>query len=194
MQRMYPKPYLDRVLKTEGEKSYYIVNSLGIISLFFVAMILAPLFHEFLHVMAFHILDYDCSLRINFDWSTGIYGKVNTISKLSLGEALIVLSAGVAGNLLVGGFLFVVCYYLRKQEKFIGLNFSLYIVLGFLSEPIFYFFEGRGDLVNILMLLDMSEFSFMLPSVGFILSILILLYISEHATLILNQRNSRWCR
>lgn len=180
---MYPLAHLERKIKTHRRKKidYHLANVLGFILLPIIAIVIAPLLHESLHMFFLGINNIQYSMKINFDWENGIYGELTPFSELSMGNSIILLGVGVLGNLLLSAILFLGSWRIKNTGRVPESIFSIYLAVGFFYNPLIYFFSQRGDLVNILMLMGLEEFFYVLPIIGCILFLLVSLYIYKHA-------------
>jgi len=180
---MYPLAHLEERIKTHRRKkvNYHLANVLGFILLLIIAIVIAPLLHEFLHMFFLDIHDMYYSTEINFDWKNGIYGELTLFSELSIDNSITILGIGILGNLLLSAILFLGSWRIKNLGRIPESIFSAYLAVGFFYNPLIYFFAKRGDLINILMLMDLQEFFYILPIIGCILFLLVSLYIYKHA-------------
>lgn len=181
--RMYPLAHLEGRLKTHRRKrfNYHLANITGFILLITTAVILSPLLHELLHMLFLDMNSMQYSTELNFDFENGIYGKLTPLSNLSVNGSIILLGIGIFGNLLLSAIFFLGSWGIRNVGRLPESIFSAYLAVGFFYHPLIYFFASEGDLMNILSLLDMAEFYYISPVIGFILFLLVSLYIHEHA-------------
>lgn len=180
---MHPPAHLETQLRTHRRKrlDYYLANILGLILLLFVSILVAPLLHEFLHMFFLDVNHKPYTYQIDFDWGSGITGEIKPFSALSINESIILLGIGVFSNLLIAVFLFLRSWKIRIRGRMPESILSTYLAVGFVYNPMIYFMASEGDLVNILMLMDMQNLALLLPLIGLSFMILVCLYINEHA-------------
>ncbi|RLI92176.1 MAG: hypothetical protein DRO95_02860 [Candidatus Altiarchaeales archaeon] len=166
-----------------GRKIHYELSiTLSLLSLFLVALVIAPLIHELLHIIILKTLGYYYNGNIEFTLENGIYGKLEIISEMNFIDVIIFLGIGILGNFIFGSILFINGFYTRVSGKTAQSSIPLFTGLGFLTDPMSYLFSTSGDLINILNLLGVQGISFILPLFGFFIFISISLYLSEYLT------------
>ncbi|MBN2014259.1 MAG: hypothetical protein JW778_03675 [Candidatus Altiarchaeota archaeon] len=179
---MHPLKHLERRLRDNRKKrtNYYLANAFGLIVLLLVSIIVAPLLHEFLHMFFLDINHKPYSMEINFDWVNGITGKIMTYTDLSINDSIILLGIGVFSNLILAAIFFLSGWKIKSHGRMPESIFSTYLAVGFIYDPMTYCLASEGDLMNILMLIDMQHLAFLLPFVGLFFLVLVSLYIHNH--------------
>lgn len=180
---MHPWFYVRKILlkdKDKRKKKYCLCNILGIISFFVISILIAPLFHEFLHIAIFKLYKCYYSMNLVFDWKFGIYATLQPFCDLSIKRTVVLLGIGIAGNLFIAFILFLLSWYLGRLGKLPESNFFVYSALAFFSDPLFYLFATEGDLVDILEITERQDLIPKLPIIGFILLSLVLSYLYMH--------------
>jgi hypothetical protein len=180
---MYSFAYIEGKLKGHKREKlgYHIANVAGFALLIVMAMVIAPLLHESLHMLFLEMNNVDYSMEINFNWENGVYGRLKPLSELSISNSVIMLGMGIFGNLLLSSVLFFGSWRIKESGRLPESIFSTYLAVGFFYSPFIYFFAPGGDLINILALLDLGGFSYALPLIGCILFIFASIHVYRHA-------------
>ncbi len=119
----------------------------------------APVMHELFHVIFLKL--YRCPYNAGLSFSiTEILIQLDPACQLTVPGSLLVLGAGILGNALVAITLFYLAAGLRlrarTEAQYLDAFYLSVISLGFLFSISFYFFFSRGDIVNMLAVLDLS--------------------------------------
>ena len=165
---MYPKSHTQ---ENKRERKYFALYTILIIIYLFIA----PLLHEFFHIIFLSLNGYRYYSVINFSIENGIYGSIVPISYIDKYNSVIFLSIGLIGNFLIA-FLFI---FLSKFKKNLREIFT-FISMGFILEPVSYLFSNRGDIINILTIFGCEKFKFIFPFLGTLMFFSIIKIISEN--------------
>lgn len=186
---MHPIPHMEKTLRQGlGKKRQYEISAVqGFISLILVMYIIAPLLHEFLHLIVLKITGCLYTIDLGFKWYAGIYGRVELFSSIGFIGTIILLGIGILGNLFLGSALFIHGRRMRLSGMHAESNVIAFTGLGFFLNPTSYFFSRSGDLMNILNLMHALDMSFLLPVVGFFMFLLALIYLYEHSSHIIEE-------
>lgn len=185
---MYPKDYVKKKIlgrKGDRERNYYVANILGCVSFFLISILIAPLFHEFLHVVVLKVYGCYYHMDVEFKWIGGIYASLTPFCDLSVRNSVILLLIGVSANSLISLLLFLLSWYAGKIGKMPLSVFLIYNALGFFSDPLFHLFLTKGDIINVLGLLNRNDLIYTLPIIGFSSLSLITIYVYKHLDCIL---------
>ena len=166
-------------LGRKRKAKHYSSNFIGLLLFLLVAVIIAPLIHEYFHtlVLAFYGCEYNFVL--NFTPESGFFATIKTLCALNKEQTILYLGAGVMGNIILSA-MFITGGWLTRKENIFLSNLLTYSGFGFLSDPMFYMFANKGDLVNILSLLGCSEKVWILPLIGVLLVIFVFAYVWFH--------------
>ena len=142
----------------------------AIILLTVTALLISPLIHELLHMVALEI--YGCKYIPNIDISSfRVHGKLTPMCVLGNIELFIVYMIGVAGTLLISTVL--MCYdkiLIRRRMIKASILISA-VSLGFLASSVSYFFEPEGDIINALSVIGIETHNF-IPLIGLMICVL----------------------
>lgn len=166
---MYPWRYVKKtMLKGRGsrESGFYLANIFGVVSFLLISMIIAPIFHELMHLIVLEFYQCPYGFNIEFTQYSGIHGTIDPFCNLSKGRRVLVFSAGILGNFTIAAVLFMLVSILHRRGILIHSNFLMYIALGFLSDSLFYFFANEGDIINILKTLGREDWVPLIPLLG----------------------------
>lgn len=152
---------------------YYIIFS-ALISFLSVSFFFAPVIHEYSHISVLNLYGCEYDFSFKFGVEAGIYAVINTSCPLSLYQSVILLSAGVIGTFLLG-ISFILGGWLSRRNFLISIIFTC-TGLGFLTDPVFYMFADKGDLINVMKLLGFSE-TWILPLLGIVFTIAVFIYV-----------------
>ena len=179
---MYPVTYIERELRHIKNKRnvYYFSNILGLGLLAIIFIVIAPYLHEFLHIYFLRINNAHFYTDIKFDPYDGVYGKITAVSDLNIIDSITLMLIGAVGNIIIGLSILILGFIAMKEGMLPESNFFTYISYGFLLDPITYLFQSRGDFVNTLSMLDLCEFSVLLPILGIIAIFLLLFHLNFH--------------
>jgi len=169
---MLPWCYVEEKLldKRKGRKQqYYVALVSGFIFLIVISLFFAPLIHELFHILMFNF--YGCYYTIEsiLDLEAAHFSELQPFCGPGVGASIVILAAGVVGNSILSFIFFIFSWRLNIIGKLPFSNFMMFFALGFLSDPLAYLFRREGDLVNILVLLEMPDLTILLPVLGIIL-------------------------
>ncbi|MFB6075767.1 MAG: hypothetical protein ABEK17_01350 [Candidatus Aenigmatarchaeota archaeon] len=141
-------------------------------------LLFAPLTHEFFHVLMLEI--FECPYSSEFLLLEGeIWARIIPLCVLTKPQALIVLAAGMIGNILLGTVLFMVSSCLRirasKKKGYIKSFYISILSLGFLFPVSFSFFNPKGDVTSIIKVLEIEFTFYWRILIGFTIIILTIL-------------------
>lgn len=179
---MYAKEYVrKRILGKKGDRreKFYLANAAGMLCFFLVAVLIAPITHEFGHLMVLQA--YGCYYDINivFDIS-GLHGFIDPLCALSERKETLLYSSGVLSNILIATMLFLSVSILHRKGLLNHANFLMYAALGFLSDPLFYSFAIEGDLVYVLENMEGLAWLPYLQVMGLLIFALSIVYVYFH--------------
>jgi hypothetical protein len=179
---MRPKAHMDNPPTSGGEEVDYLrLNAAGFVILIIISILVAPLLHEMLHMFFLDVTETQYKSEIVFSLASGIHGKLTPFAELGVGDSIILLGVGVLSNLVLSAVFFLGSWITRHRGMTHESILSTYLAVGFFYNPLMYFFAGSGDLVNIMSLLDLEGYSYVLPITGLSMLIFVLLYVHDHA-------------
>jgi hypothetical protein len=178
---MRPTAPMDNLASGEDEVDYLRLNALGFVVLIIVSIVVAPLLHEMLHMFVLDVKDARYTSEIVFSVASGIHGEIKPITELNIYDTLLMLGAGVFSNLVLSAAFFLGSWVTRHRGMTHESILSTYLAVGFLYNPLMYFFAGSGDLVNMMSLLDLEGYGYVLPIMGLSMLIFVVLYLHDHA-------------
>ena len=165
---MYSKAYVRK--KLVGPRSriagFYRANILGAVVFLLISVLVAPIIHEMMHFAVLEL--YHCYYEpgVEFSFDSGLYGNIRILCALSPGKEALVFGAGLLVNYVIAAILFMLVRLIYHRGQVIHAAFFMYAALGFLSDPIFYFFASSGDMISILSLIRREEWIPLLPLLG----------------------------
>lgn len=179
---MRPNAHMDKSPTLgEDEVDYLRLNAIGFAILIIVSILVAPLLHEMLHMFVLDVTDTKYRSEIVFSVASGIHGKITPFTELGSADSVIMLGVGVFSNLLLSAVFFFGSWITRHRGMTNESILSTYLAVGFLYNPLMYFFAGSGDLVNMMTLLDLEGYGYVLPITGLSMTLFVLLYLHDHA-------------
>ena len=181
VKKMRPNAHMDNLASGEEEVDYLRLNAVGFVILIIISILVAPLLHEMLHMFVLDATDTKYRSEIVFSAASGIHGKITPITELGVGDSLIMLGVGVFSNLVLSAVFFAGSWITRHRGMTHESILSTYLAIGFFYNPLMYFFAGSGDLVNMMTLLDLEGYGYVLPIMGLSMLIFVLLYLHDHA-------------
>ena len=175
---MYSISYVEKNLSSHLKRRwhFFLVNVLGGLVLLPVIFVLGPLFHESVQMILLGVYRCHYMFAPYFEWSTGVHAYVMPFCPLSVVQEVLLYTVGIAFNLLVSVAFFVFSWILLRDGKFFHSNFCLYLGLGFSFNPIVYFFSDAGNLINLLKVVGIGRFAYILPVLGSVLFALEVVY------------------
>ncbi len=150
------------------EKNYDFFCILGLILFPLIIIFIAPVWHEFSHIIVLKYYNCDYNLNIFFS-SSGFYGEIEPCCDLNPHQHLFLLFSGSVGNILLGFLFSSLGWHYSKKKKPSSIFFSI-IGISFLFSPMIYSFTSYGDWVNSLKIinymLNIQIPNFILPIMG----------------------------
>lgn len=180
---MHPPEYVKKILsgfRRRRRNRYFIANILGVLSFLVIGFLIAPIIHELLHMLVFEFHGCYYTSHLAIDESMRLYGSLKPFCDLDVTQSIILLGAGVSGNLILACILFFLSYKTGKTGKLPLSNFLVLTTWGFFLDPLFYLFADEGDLINILRLTEREELIQFLPMLGSVLFLLFMAYTYLH--------------
>lgn len=163
------------------ERDYSAHHISGFILLIVAALLLAPLIHELFHILFLDVNHKNYDAWVTLSPQSGLHGEIKLFDEMDTLDAVILLSLGIFSNLAISAIFFLISWLAKIQKKTHESIISTYLGVGFLYNPLMYFFEPEGDLMNIMKLIDLDRYSLILPAVGLIILAATMLYVHEHA-------------
>ncbi|MBN2251840.1 MAG: hypothetical protein JW724_07190 [Candidatus Altiarchaeota archaeon] len=177
---MYHRDYVRKTLlkcRDSRENSFYCANISGLISFLLISIVIAPLFHEIMHLTVLEYLHCNSNTNIEISWEYGIHGDISPLCALSGGKAALLFGAGFVGNFIIASAFFMFTSFFYRRDMLLHSNFLMYVALGFLTDPLFYFFASEGDIASILKILGREDWLPILPAPGILMFSLSIAYI-----------------
>jgi len=179
---MYSKEYVRKTLIGHRSRmaGFYRATIIGAAAFLLISILVAPIVHELMHffVLEFYHCYYEPHIRFTPEY--GLYGNLAQFCALSPGKEALVSGAGVLVNYAIATVLFMLVPVIYRKGMIIHANFFMYAALGFLSDPLFYFFASEGDMINILWLLKKEAWAPLLPVLGLLTFSLAMAYVYRH--------------
>lgn len=170
-------------------RSYYSSGIIGIIIFLVISVFIAPMTHEAFHIIAVKWFGCQYTFSMHQSYENGVYGEVTPLCDLNVGETITFLAAGIMGNIFVAIFLSIIILYARKEKRIIWASMTIFAMIGFASDPLFYFFSQTGDIVTILKILDKEENAYMFPYLGYLLMLSLFMYLWSHLSFTIEHKS-----
>ena len=177
---MYSKEYVRKTLirgRDPVKAGFYYAHALGMIAFLLVSVLAAPLIHELAHmaVLELHHCYYVIHLEYNSEY--GIHGSIDLACALSRADEVAVYGAGVMSNLVIASALFILVSVLYRRGRLLDSISCMYLAFGFISDPLFYLFASKGDIVYMLEALGRRDWIWFIPVLGIVLFAFSILYL-----------------
>ena len=141
----------------------------GIIAFPLTALILAPIVHEYAHLITLKF--YSCFSWILFDFSLadGVTGIVYHSCELSIRQTLVYNLSGISATFAIASLFLILDWTLTKKDYLEYSVFSTFVGMGFFFSSVTYFFKDKGDIVESLGLLGIEHVPVYLYTIGAVL-------------------------
>jgi len=169
--------------------NYYSSGAIGLIVFLIISTLIAPLTHESFHIMILKQFDCPYNFSIHQTYESGIFAEVTPLCSLNDLQAVVFLAAGLMGNIFVAAFLAILTLYSRKRRLLIFSNLITFAMIGFASDPLFYFFAETGDIITILKIIGRSDNLYMFKCMGYMLAISVFTYLWSHLTFTIEHKS-----
>jgi len=162
---------------------------LGLIVFLIIAVFIAPLTHESFHIMI--LKEFDCSyiFTMHHTYEAGIFAEVAPLCNLNDIQAVVFLAAGLMGNIFISIFLALLILYARMKKHMILSNLLMFAMIGFASDPLFYFFADSGDIVTILKIVGRPENLYLFRYMGYLLALAVFMYLWSHLSFTIEHKS-----
>ncbi|MBN2101268.1 MAG: hypothetical protein JW716_00160 [Candidatus Aenigmarchaeota archaeon] len=169
--------------------NYYSSGALGLIVFLIIATFIAPLTHESFHIMVLKQFDCPYTFSMYQTYEAGIFAEVTPLCALNDLEAVVFLAAGLMGNIFIAIFLSIFTLYARRRKLLIFANLLTFAMIGFASDPLFYFFAETGDIITILKIIGRSENLYMFRYMGYLLALSVFMYLWSHLSFTIEHKS-----
>ncbi len=165
-------------------RSYEVITLFSLLLFPVSAFIIAPMAHEFFHVLVLKF--YGCGYWVDyvFGISEGLYATIYPFCELNAQQTVILLLSGTVGTLLTGFLLILLSGLLLKRKHFVLSTILAPLAVGFLFSSAVQFFTKTsdlsivksGDIENALRILDIECMEVTLHIIGMLLILLCIVY------------------
>ncbi|NOX71890.1 MAG: hypothetical protein GXO64_04310 [Candidatus Micrarchaeota archaeon] len=125
-------------------------------------------------------LDCPYTFSMNHAYETGMMAEVTPLCHLTDAEAIVFLAAGIMGNIFIVIFLSILNLYARRKKHMIWGNMLTFAMIGFASDPLFYFFATEGDIITILKIVGKQENIYIFNYLGYLFGAAVMMYLWSH--------------
>lgn len=179
---MYPWRYVrDHASEPlKRERRIQLAHTAGILTLILVAYVISPVIHETGHTLLLRLFRCHYTINYTFEVKPGLSSEIAPMCGLNPLETVLVFGAGITAEMFFSFSFFAASFILLKRSSIILSDFMVYSGAGFSINPILYFFQETGDLVNILAALSIPQAASALPYIGAGLAAAELVYVGAH--------------
>lgn len=122
-------------------------------------------------------------------YEAGIFAEVTPLCFLNDLQAIVFLAAGIIGNIFISVFLSFLILYARHEKHMIWGNLLVFAMIGFTSDPLFYFFSETGDIITILKIIGRTENLYIFHYMGYALGFAVFMYLWSHLTFTIEHKS-----
>ena len=154
----------------------------GVMVLWITFYFIAPLIHEFGHIMMLKWFDCNYLARMDIVLLRSFFGEIYETCSLTSWKQFLVYISGVTITLIVGIIFAVMDIVLTRKHKIDSAIFTIFFSMGFLLNTAVYFLQGTGDIGYALEIMNLFEHGTVIRilGIGFIGLMQIILLISLH--------------
>ena len=170
-------------------RNYYSSGIIGLMVFLIIAVSIAPLTHESFHIMILKEFDCPYTFSMYHTYEAGIFAEVTPLCSLNDIQAVVFLAAGLMGNIFIAISLAILTLYARRRKLLIFANLLTFAMIGFASDPLFYFFAESGDIITILKIVGKQENLYMFRYMGYLLALSVFMYLWSHLSFTIEHKS-----
>lgn len=147
---MYRREYVKDKFRVilNRKKNFYHSTVFGLGIFLLIAFIVAPVMHEGSHILVLKVLGCHYNINLFFSLAQGVYAYINPWCGMSPLNSLVFFASGITVNVCISVLLFGYSWVLLRRWRLSQSIIVLFAALGFSVNPVLYFFETTGDILN----------------------------------------------